>query len=155
MHLASMTDRLCDVKFISSAFHPSRDMMGTPPQQTESTLRVRSIMWNILFANITAPTKLSAYCLECVCVLVAQSCLILCDLMDCSLLGSSVHGILQARILEWVAISFSRGSSHPRDWTRSPALAGRFFTIWASKVVGLKKSVPSPVGGSAFSPRRL
>ena len=117
-----MTDRLCDVKFISSAFHPSRDMMGTPPQQTESTLRVRSIMWNILFANITAPTKLSAYCLECVCVLVAQSCLILCDLMDCSLLGSSVHGILQARTLE-LAIPFSRGSSQPRDCTRVSHIA--------------------------------
>ena len=50
----------------------------------------------------------------CVC---AQSYLTLCDTMDCSLPGSSVHGILQARILEWVAISFSRGSSQPRDWT--------------------------------------
>ena len=50
-------------------------------------------------------------------VLVTQSCPTLCDPMDCSPLGSSVHGILQARILEWVAISFSRGSSSPRDWT--------------------------------------
>ena len=50
-----------------------------------------------------------------VCVLVAQACLTLCDPMDCSLLNSSVHGIFQARILEWVAISFSRGSSQPRD----------------------------------------
>jgi len=51
--------------------------------------------------------------------------------MDCSPPGSSVHGILQARILEWVAISFSRGSSQPRDQTHismSPALAGGFFT---------------------------
>ena len=46
-------------------------------------------------------------------VLVTQSCLTLCDTMDCSPPGCSVHGILQARILEWVAISFSRGSSHP------------------------------------------
>ena len=45
----------------------------------------------------------------------AQSCLTLCDLMDCSLPGSSFHGIFQARVLEWVAISFSRGSSQPRD----------------------------------------
>ena len=45
------------------------------------------------------------------CVLVAQSCLTLCDPMDCSPPGSSVHGILQARILEWVAIPFSRGPS--------------------------------------------
>ena len=48
---------------------------------------------------------------------VTQSCLTLCDPMDCSPPGSSVHGILQARILEWVAISYSRGSSWPRDWT--------------------------------------
>ena len=46
-----------------------------------------------------------------------QSCLTLCDLVDCGLSGSSVHGILQARILEWVAMSSSRGSSRPRDWT--------------------------------------
>ena len=45
---------------------------------------------------------------------VAQSCLTLCDPMECSLPGSSVHGIFQARVLEWVAISFSRGSSQPR-----------------------------------------
>ena len=51
------------------------------------------------------------------CCLFAQSCPNLCDLMDCSPLGSFVHGISQARILEWVAISFSRGSSQPRDWT--------------------------------------
>ena len=49
--------------------------------------------------------------------------------MDCSPPGSSVHGISQARILEWVAISFSRGSSQPRDRTHVFCLAGRFFTI--------------------------
>ena len=51
------------------------------------------------------------------CVLVAQPCPTLCDPMDCSQPGSSAHEILQARVLEWVAISFSRGSSQPRDWT--------------------------------------
>ena len=50
-------------------------------------------------------------------VLVTQWCLTLCDAMDCSPPGSFVHGILWARILEWVALSFSRGSSRPRDWT--------------------------------------
>ena len=59
-------------------------------------------------------------------LLVAKSWLILCDPMDCSLPGSSVHGISQARILEWIAILFSRGSSQPRDPTL--ALAGGFFT---------------------------
>ena len=58
---------------------------------------------------------------------VAQSCPTLCDPVDCSLLDSSVHGILQARILEWVAISFSRGSSQPRDRTRVSCIAGRRF----------------------------
>ena len=53
----------------------------------------------------------------------------LCDPMDCSPPGSSVHGILQARILEWVAIPFSRGSSQPRDRTPVSYIAGRFFTV--------------------------
>ena len=63
---------------------------------------------------------------------VAQSCPTLCDPMDGSLLGSSVHGISQVRILEWVAISFSRWSSPPGTEPVAPALAGKFFTIWAT-----------------------
>ena len=66
-------------------------------------------------------------------MLVTQSCPTLCDLMDSSPLGSSVHGVLQARILEWVAISFSRGSSQPREWTQVFRIAGRVFTIQATK----------------------
>ena len=57
-------------------------------------------------------------------------CLTLCDPMDCSPSGCSVHGILQARILGWVAILFSRGSSWSRGWTPVLCIAGRFFTIW-------------------------
>ena len=56
-----------------------------------------------------------------------------CNLMDCSLPGSSVHGILQATILEWVAISVSRGSSWPRNRTRVSCIAGWFFTDWATR----------------------
>ena len=66
-------------------------------------------------------------------VLVAQSCLTLCDPMDCSPPGSSVHGILQARILEWVAIPFSMVSSRRRDRTQVSLIAGRFFTIWDTR----------------------
>ena len=66
------------------------------------------------------------------CVLVAQSCPTLCDPMDYSPPGSSVHRILQARILEWFAIPFSRGSSQPRDWNRVSCIAGRCFTSWAT-----------------------
>ena len=66
-------------------------------------------------------------------VLVTQLCLTLCNPMDCSLPVSSVHGILQARILEWVAIPFSRASFQARDRTHVYHVAGRFFTVWAIK----------------------
>ena len=66
-------------------------------------------------------------------VLVAQACPTLCNPMDCSPPGSSVHGILQARKLEWIAMPSSRGSSQPRDWTWVSCPAGRFFTVWATR----------------------
>ena len=62
-------------------------------------------------------------------MLVTKSCWILYNPIDCSPPGSCVHGILQARILEWVAISFCRGSSQSRDWTQVSSLAGRFYTL--------------------------
>ena len=60
---------------------------------------------------------------------VAQSCPTLCDPVDRNLLGFSVHGILQARILEWTAISFSRGSSQTRDQTQVSRIGGRHFNL--------------------------
>ena len=60
---------------------------------------------------------------------VTQSCPTLCDPVDYSLPGSSVHGIFQARVLEWIVISFSRGSSQPRDGTRVSPIVDRHFTI--------------------------
>ena len=65
----------------------------------------------------------------------AQSCLTRSDPMDCSLPCSSVHEIFQARVLEWVAISFSRGSSQPRDRTRVSRIVDRHFTVWATREV--------------------
>ena len=59
---------------------------------------------------------------------IAQSCPTLCDPMD-----YTIHGILEARILEWVAIPFYRRSSQPRDWTQVSHIAGRFFTSWAAR----------------------
>ena len=64
---------------------------------------------------------------------VTQSCSTLWDPTDCSLPGSSIHGIFQARILEWVAISFSRRSSLLRDWTWVSHIVGRCFTVWATR----------------------
>ena len=70
------------------------------------------------------------------------SCLWLCNPIDCSPPGSFVHGILQARTQEWVVISFSRGSSRPRDWTRVSWIAGGFFTSWAIR----RWDVPLKIG---------
>ena len=72
-------------------------------------------------------------------VLVAQLCPTVCDPMVCGPPGYSVHGILQARILEWVAMPFSRGSSWSRDRAWVPCIASRFFTIWAVKEYHLVK----------------
>ena len=72
---------------------------------------------------------------------VAQSCPTLCNPMDCSLTGSSIHGIFQARVLEWVTISLSRVSSRPRDWTWVSRIVHRRFTVWATSEVH-RKVVP-------------
>ena len=64
---------------------------------------------------------------------VTRSCPTLCDLMDSSLLGSSIHGNLQARVLEWAAISFSRGSSKPRDRTWVSCIADKHCTVWDTR----------------------
>ena len=70
-----------------------------------------------------------ASCLSLCCFcLVTKLCLVLCNPVDSSLPGSSVHGISQTRMLQWVAISFSSGSSQSRDQTRVSCVAGRFFT---------------------------
>ena len=66
-------------------------------------------------------------------VLLAQSRPTLGDSMDCSPQGSSLHGVLQVKILEWVAAPFSSGSSWPRDWALVSCIAGGFFTNWATR----------------------
>ena len=83
-------------------------------------------LWILFFFNIKMGVK----------VLVTHLCPTLCDTMDCthcSQPGFSVPGILQARILEWVAISFSRGSSWPRDRSWVSCITGRYLTVWALK----------------------
>ena len=78
---------------------------------------------------------------------VAQSCPTLCDPMYCSLPGSSLHGILQARVLEWVAIFFSRVSSRPRDRTQVSSIPGRCFNLWATR----EAHMPGTDGNSCHS----
>ena len=69
----------------------------------------------------------------CCCCLIAKLCLTLCDPMDCSPPGSFVHGISQARILEWVAISYCRGSSWPKNWTHVSCIGKRILYHWATR----------------------
>ena len=110
-----------------------KEMVGVDVQAQRWRLRKISLILE-KFRKQTYPldeiTRFFSHSLK---VLVTQLCPILCDPVDCSPPGSSVHGILQARILKWVAISYSRGSSQPRDETRVSRIAGRFFTIWATR----------------------
>ena len=100
---------------------------------------------NLLFSSRNLPIK-GCVCV-CVCVWVTQSGPALCHSMNCSPPGSSVLGILQARILERLAIPFSRGSSQPRDWTRVYHTAGRFFTVFTREAhQGIKTPHFTPFG---------
>ena len=83
-------------------------------------------------------------------VLVIQSCLTLCNPMDCSLSGPSVHGILQPRTLEWVAMPFSSGSSWPRDQTQVSCIADRFFTVWATRDILSHPAYVQPLNLARF-----
>ena len=74
-----------------------------------------------LFLALLVPS----FCIE------SESCSVVSD--SCDPMDYTVHGILQARLLEWVAVPFSRGSSQPRDWTQVSNTAGRFFTSWATR----------------------
>jgi len=105
---------------------PSRPPINSPIQ---TLIQATNVF--LLDHKICLLTGLSSSCK--VKVKVPQSCPTLCNPMDWSPPGSSVHGILQARILEWVAVPFSRGSSQPMDGTQVSRIAGRFFTIWATR----------------------
>ena len=93
--------------------------------------------------NAVVETDVPALRVTCVCTRSLQSCLTLYDAMDCSPLGSSVHMILQARILEWIAMPSSRGSSQPRDWTHISyvsCIGRRVLYRWATWEAQLTQS---------------
>ena len=96
------------------------------PQMFSSVGSGIDILWNFYHHQFLGMFSEGFFYLE---VQVTQLYLTLCDPMDYSLPVSSVHGIFQARVLEWVAISFSRRSSQPRDQTRVSHIAGRCFTV--------------------------
>ena len=94
----------------SSTIYISKDKKQPKCQSTDDWVKKMWVKWNIMF------------------VLVAQLCLTLCNPVGCSPPGSPVHGILQGRILDWVAVPFPRGSSWPGDGTQVSRIAGGFFT---------------------------
>ena len=96
----------------------------------------KSLQSCLILCNSSVPGILQAKTLESESESeVVQSCPTLSDPTDCSPPGSSLHGILQAKVLEWGAISFSRGSSWPRDWTLVSCIPGRHFNLWATREV--------------------
>ena len=91
--------------------------------------------------------------LLCCCCLVVKPCLTLCHPMACSPPGSPVHGIFQARILEWVAISFSRASSQPRDWTHISCIGRQIlyhWVTWEARDATLQVKPVEKLEGGAF-----
>ena len=117
---------------ISSTYYPEGTLLGAG--ETNELRRLSTIpgCWarkgTMSAADIENRSNTQIYFTFCCNCLVAQLCSTLCNPLDCNPPGSSVHGILQTRILEWVAISFSRGPSQPRMKLSSPVLAGEFFT---------------------------
>ena len=115
----------CPLSSLSNIFHSFPFVALPLPVYVGRSLRLCPELYLLTYIRSQLFLNLNLSC----CCLVTKSCQSLCDPMDCSPPGSSVHGILQARILEWVAISFSRGSSRPKDQTQVSLIAGRFFTI--------------------------
>ena len=107
--------------FLPGESHGRRSLAGYSPWGLKSQTRLSDFQFTNQFKFVKVK------------VLVAQSSPTLCDPIDCGLQGFSVRGILQARMLEWVAIPFSRGSSWLRNWTWVSCIAGRFITVWATR----------------------
>ena len=107
----------------------SRKPFPSPGDLSNPRIKPRSPALQAVSLPAEPPGKPFSYC-RCS---VTQSSLTLCNPMDCSLPGSSVHRILQARILERVAIPFSRGSFQPKDRTWVSCVADRFFAVWATR----------------------
>ena len=109
--------------------HPRAKAASLPLGKNSPSKEERQGLLQRLWFKKTRQSSVEEAGVPLFCVLVAQSCPTLCDPMDFRPPGSSVPGILQARILEWVAISFSRGSSQPRDQSHVSCITGRFFIV--------------------------
>ena len=134
----------------SSPYHPSRSSQCTSPKDSVSNLDWQFISYMILYmfpclppgdlpepgikhTSFLTTEPLKEHLISLVVVFWSLSHVWSCNPMDCSPPASSVHRIFQARILEWIAISFSRGCSWPSNWTWVSCIAGSFFTDWATR----------------------
>ena len=111
-----------NVSILGTEFEGSIHAIGTISNED---VHYGCLSLSYMYVYIHTHTHTHTHTCVCVC---AQSCPTLCDPMDCSLSGSSVHGILHAKILEWVAMPSSRGSSRRRDGTHVSCISGEFFT---------------------------
>ena len=111
----------------------------------KTKIKTRVLLWSWQYSDIKAKEtirkktvrqhkyiNISHLMQVCACS-VTELCLTLCEPMDCSPPGSSLPGIFQARILEWVAISFSKGSSQPRNWTQVSCIGSQILSHWATR----------------------
>ena len=101
-------------------------------EQPQTSFLLHDVLHWLDSHQISEALQLCVCVCVCVCVWITQLCPALCDPMNCSLPGFSVHGTLQAGILEWIAIPFSRGSSQPRNRTLVSCITDRLFTVWAT-----------------------
>ena len=153
--LFNMLSRLVTA-FLPRSKHVLISWLQSPSAVILEPKKIRSVTVSHVSPSIChqvmGPDAVSWSCHE-----VTQSCLTLCDPMDSSPPGSSIHGIFQATVLDWVAISFSRGSSRPKDQTQVSHIAGRCFTVWATKeaqiflyLFGCIRSYMQHVGSSSL-----
>ena len=126
-------------RVISSNFISFNIILATPfPLSFHITFRIslsiytKELLWFLIFAMLSLPIHDIVCVCVCVCVCVAQSCLTLCNPVDCSPPGSSVRGILQARMLQWVAIFSLRGSSWPRYQTCVSCIGRQILYCWTT-----------------------
>ena len=118
---------------MSDSARPHRQQLTRLCHPWDSPGKNSGVGCHCLLPRLYTTTELDPIEYLSVCVCLVTQWWLFCEPMDCSLPGSSVHGILQARLLEWVAVPVSRGSSQPRNRTQVSHIAGGSFTVWATK----------------------
>ena len=147
MSWSKLRELMMDREAQSAAVHGVTKSQTQLSDWTElSTEIISGTIYMEIGILLPTPFHLCAFC----CCLLVKLCSTLCDPIDSTLPGSSVHGILQARILEWVAMPSSRGSSRPRNSTRVSCIGRQILYQWATREEQLKKAEWFTPGGTYF-----